>query len=196
MKLKNILIASMIMGASVMTSSAFAANVWDTEAAVLVSNKAGGFQTVVGNTFDADQVSNVFSDKFTFTLNGNYNASGTLSSTFLSTNPIQDLVINGFSLVKYDPVTQAVISTYAGTNVLGSGVGTEDYWKFDANGLTAGSYYLSVNGLVQGAGGGSYSSNVNLAMAPVPEAETYAMMIAGLGLLGVVARRRKAAKQA
>ncbi|MDR7051059.1 hypothetical protein J2X54_003546 [Duganella sp. 3397] len=196
MKLKNILIASMIMGASAMTSSAFAANIGDTEQAVLVSNNAGGFQTVVGNTFTAGQTSDVFNDRFTFTLNGNYNAAGTLSSTFLSTNPIQDLVINGFSLVKYDPVTQAVISTYAGTNVLGSGAGTEDYWKFSANGLSAGSYYLSVNGLVQGAGGGSYSSNVNLAMAPVPEAETYAMMIAGLGLLGVVARRRKAAKQA
>jgi hypothetical protein len=26
---------------------------------------------------------------------------------------------------------------------------------------------------------------------PVPEPETYAMMLAGLGLLGVVARRRK-----
>ena len=30
---------------------------------------------------------------------------------------------------------------------------------------------------------------------PVPEAETYAMMLAGLGLLGVAAKRRKAGKQ-
>lgn len=29
------------------------------------------------------------------------------------------------------------------------------------------------------------------AVAPVPEPETYAMMIAGLGMLGAVARRRK-----
>jgi hypothetical protein len=28
--------------------------------------------------------------------------------------------------------------------------------------------------------------------APVPEAETYAMMLAGLGLVGFMARRRKA----
>jgi len=35
--------------------------------------------------------------------------------------------------------------------------------------------------------------NVNLSeVAPVPEPETYALMLAGLGLVGVVARRRKA----
>jgi hypothetical protein len=33
--------------------------------------------------------------------------------------------------------------------------------------------------------------NADLVAAPVPEPETYAMMLAGLGLLGVVARRRK-----
>lgn len=33
--------------------------------------------------------------------------------------------------------------------------------------------------------------NANLVAAPVPEPETYAMMLAGLGLLGFVARRRK-----
>jgi len=34
---------------------------------------------------------------------------------------------------------------------------------------------------------------VNLSeVAPVPEPETYALMLAGLGLVGVVARRRKA----
>jgi hypothetical protein len=34
-------------------------------------------------------------------------------------------------------------------------------------------------------------------LAPVPEPETYGMMLAGLGVLGLLARRRKAAgKQA
>ncbi len=38
--------------------------------------------------------------------------------------------------------------------------------------------------------GGLTASNQGV-LAPVPEPETYAMMLAGLGLLGVVARRRK-----
>jgi len=33
--------------------------------------------------------------------------------------------------------------------------------------------------------------NLTINAAPVPEAETYAMMLAGLGLLGLAARRRK-----
>lgn len=35
----------------------------------------------------------------------------------------------------------------------------------------------------------------NLLTAPVPEPETYAMLLAGLGLMGTIARRRKAAAQ-
>jgi hypothetical protein len=197
MKLKNILIASMIMGASAFASSAYAADVGKTVEADLVTNNVGGWQTLVGNTYSAANTTKLFSDKFLFSLTGNYDASGTLSSTYLSTNPAQDLVITGYSLVKYGSSFEEVLGTYAGTAFPGSGAGTEDFWKFNANGLTAGNYYISVEGVVQGAGGGSYTSNVNLAaLAPVPEPETYAMMVAGLGLLGFVARRKKNAKQA
>ncbi len=38
--------------------------------------------------------------------------------------------------------------------------------------------------------GGSGTGNINF--APVPEPESYAMLLAGLGLMGMVARRRKA----
>jgi hypothetical protein len=180
MKFKNILVASMIMGAGVFASSAYAANVAETANATLTNNGVGGLRTLVGNAWDAENSGNTFTDKFLFTLTGNYNGSGTLSSTFESTSPVQDLLI-----------------TYAGYNVLGvPGTGTEDYWKFTTTGLTAGSYYIAVNGVIQGAGGGTYTSNVNFALAPVPEPETYAMMAAGLGLLGFMARRRKSAKQA
>ena len=37
----------------------------------------------------------------------------------------------------------------------------------------------------------SSSTSLNVAAAPIPEPETYAMMLAGLGLLGFMARRRK-----
>jgi hypothetical protein len=42
---------------------------------------------------------------------------------------------------------------------------------------------LGTSGVVDGAG--------SIVYAPVPEPETYAMMLAGLGLLGLAARRRK-----
>lgn len=37
----------------------------------------------------------------------------------------------------------------------------------------------------------SYSGTLNVEVAPVPEPETYGMMLAGLGLVGFMARRRK-----
>lgn len=39
--------------------------------------------------------------------------------------------------------------------------------------------------------GDSYNLSINGVANPVPEPETYAMMLAGLGLLGLMARRRK-----
>ena len=56
--------------------------------------------------------------------------------------------------------------------------------------LGAGSHTLSISGMV-GDGGGSYSATLALAPAPVPEPETLAMMLAGLGALGFLARRRQ-----
>jgi hypothetical protein len=63
-------------------------------------------------------------------------------------------------------------------------------------GLTAGTeYLLNVYGWgdPMSSATGAYSITLTTAsgVAPVPEPETYAMMLAGLGLLGVVARRRK-----
>lgn len=50
------------------------------------------------------------------------------------------------------------------------------------------SFSLVVSG-VAGEGGASYGGNI--VAVPVPEPETYAMMLAGLGALGFLARRRK-----
>ena len=56
-------------------------------------------------------------------------------------------------------------------------LGVADAWSF--SGLTG---YYNDNP-------GSYAVSVNL--NPVPEPEAYAMLLAGLGLLGYAARRRK-----
>jgi hypothetical protein len=53
------------------------------------------------------------------------------------------------------------------------------------SGLTSGpTYWFRISGTTTGA---QYTIN----LAPVPEPETYAMLLAGLGLMGVIARRRK-----
>jgi PEP-CTERM motif len=56
--------------------------------------------------------------------------------------------------------------------------------------LTAGDYFYTVTAAVAtGAIAGSYALTSQL--APVPEPETYALMLAGLAAVGFVARRRK-----
>jgi hypothetical protein len=53
---------------------------------------------------------------------------------------------------------------------------------------SGGNMYLSVFGNTTGSLGGLYSGAINV--SPVPEAETWAMMAAGLGLVGMQLRRR------
>ncbi|SCY76549.1 PEP-CTERM protein-sorting domain-containing protein [Nitrosospira sp. Nl5] len=53
-----------------------------------------------------------------------------------------------------------------------------------------GDAYLSIAGIANGTEGGLYHG----AIAAIPEPETYAMLLAGLGLMGAVVRRRSSRK--
>jgi hypothetical protein len=55
--------------------------------------------------------------------------------------------------------------------------------------LAAGNYYYSVFGLANGTS--AYSINSAASAAPVPEPETYALLAAGLGMVGFIASRRR-----
>jgi hypothetical protein len=55
-------------------------------------------------------------------------------------------------------------------------------------------YYVNVTGVTSGSLGGAYSGAIQLNSAPIPEPETYAMLLAGLGLMGAVVRRRSTRK--
>lgn len=78
---------------------------------------------------------------------------------------------------------------------------TSDYFQFTANGLSAGNHTLTLYGLelccsgnqqVQfKVGDGEFTSfSTNDGLLPVPEGQTYALLLAGLGLVGTLARRR------
>ena len=54
--------------------------------------------------------------------------------------------------------------------------------------LAAGSHTLQFSGVGVLAQGGSYQ--IQMSAAPVPEPESYALLLAGLGLVGAIARRR------
>ena len=68
--------------------------------------------------------------------------------------------------------------------------------------LEVGSYYLSVMGVASGLGpilppefggplpAGKYNGSISVLAPPIPEPESYAMFLAGLGLMGVIVRRR------
>ena len=76
------------------------------------------------------------------------------------------------------------------------------FFQFSAN-IGAGNHTLNMYGLegccdggqqMQFNSGSGFKTIDNTTLPPVPEPETYAMMLAGLGLLGFWARRKNAAK--
>ena len=78
-------------------------------------------------------------------------------------------------------------------NFLATPTSTDDFevWRLASTSLAIpGAYSLIVTGnVLSPATEGSYSGNLNL--TPVPEPETYALMLAGLGAMAFVARRRR-----
>ncbi|MBJ7311435.1 FxDxF family PEP-CTERM protein [Rugamonas sp. CCM 8940] len=138
----------------------------------------------LANAAQAGLNNNFFSDKYTFTLGESNDVSGLLTSLITASNT--GLAITSFDLIGSNGFVLAG-SQKSSNNAL------EQSWGFNSGlrPLVAGSYTLQVNGYVVAADGGSYSGNIGV--SPVPEADTYAMLLAGLGLVGVVARRRKVA---
>jgi hypothetical protein len=190
MKLKSLVLSALIAGAAAVSQGAAAQAIDRTVPLVTAGDGVGGFNAHFGDTFTASTVGSTFSDIFTFNIGTPFDAAASVTSSFLNTPQTKDLLITGFSLYRYDPGTMAVLGTaIAGINETGFGSHPTDSWSLSAYGLSSGYYALKVDGRVLGAGGGAFGGD--LTVSPVPEPATYGMLLAGLGLLGVAATRRK-----
>ena len=138
-----------------------------------------------GDTFEADNEGNTFADRFTFSIDGDMGMNLDAIISSISRSADVGLDITGLALYGED---DTLITS--GTSLQSGDI---DIWSISSDNLMAGNYYLQVSGTMVSDTGGSFGGAVML--APVPEPETYGMMLGGLGVLGFLARRRKA-KQA
>ena len=75
-----------------------------------VPDGAGGFNAFFGATFTQEQSGATFADLFTFAVAGTpFDASASVTSSFLDSPGSKDLLMTGLSLYRYDPQTLAVI---------------------------------------------------------------------------------------
>lgn len=169
-----------MLTAIALASAAFAANAAD----ISQPQQAltfDGFDAEFERDIASQNKGNSFEDTFSFSLTETSDLSGFVSA--LGGGDKNGLAINNFSLW-----------TSTGTKLWTAAQdssGNLDLWSFSYDNLAAGSYLLQVTGNVLGNGKADYQGGVGVALAPVPEPETYAMMLAGLGLLGFAARRKQ-----
>lgn len=179
---KSLIAAIVFASASFGSSAVMAQDVIGNspQALELIDNSA-----FFGDTFEADNAGNTFADRFTFTIDGDVGMNLDAIISSISRSADEGLDITGLAL--YGEGDTLITN---GSSLMS---GAMDVWSISANNLAAGDYYLQVRGNLVSDTGASFGGAVML--APVPEPETYGMMLGGLGVLGFLARRRKA-KQA
>ena len=158
-------------------------------ASALVLASAGSFAAALGSIdlssgsgfFGNTPIAGAFVDTLTFTVTTASTFSGSITSVV---NGTQD--VDFMSII----VTPGALSF---ASVLGDPV---EVWATPAAGfgLTPGVYTLTLTG-TNSASVGSYAGNLavtpGLPSTSVPEPESFAMLFAGLGIVGLLARRRR-----
>ena len=148
-------------------------------ASSFADNGGGALDLSSGSTFfGRTPTAPSFIDTYTFTVTGSSLLTGSVDSS-----AIGDQDIDFTSIMIMQGAT--TIATFAN-----SGTDAQEHYTLGQTVLTAGSYSLVINGL-QSAAAASYGGNLAVIATPVPEPETYALLLAGLGVLGFVARRRR-----
>jgi len=159
----------------------------------MTADGVGGFNAFFGDAFTAAESGRSFADVYTFNVAGiPFDVAASVTSSFLDSPGTKDLLITGLSLYRFDPATMAVIgNAVAGIDLTGPGDDAVDSWSLTAFGLPVGAYAVRVDGQVVGTGGGSFGGD--LTVSPVPEAPSYAMLLAGLAGGALAWRRSRAA---
>jgi hypothetical protein len=135
-----------------------------------------------GDNFDSGNSGNTFADRFTFSVTGTVGQN--LDAIVASVSHTADVGLDITNFRLYDG-SDTLIST--GTSIQSGAV---DVWRMAGNNLSAGDYTIRVDGTLVSDDGASFGGAMML--MPVPEPETYGMMLGGLGVLSLLARRRKA----
>jgi hypothetical protein len=128
--------------------------------------------TIEVGIWDMALTTQLFSQTFTL---GNYTSTNLGNTVDLLSFSLSGptLAAGNYRMSWYDPANMGMAS-YAGSGL------TQSHPRIQ-----------NLNGYSSIQAGASFQIYDNAGVTPVPEPETYAMMLAGLGLLGVVARRRK-----
>ena len=174
MKLKFIALAAMLAGSIATGAHAGTINGVNTPDIVLKQNSTNSDYWTAGfSNVPVNGSTCTFTDSFTFTPS--------------PTTPVwaSGGVIN-FSLFGFGDLGS--ITASLNNNAFTASATQPGVFTLEPVYLGAGPLTLTVSGIVS-SGGGSYGGNINV--LAVPEPETYAMMLGGLGLLGFMARRRK-----
>lgn len=125
-------------------------------------------------------VTGVFSDRYDFTVAGSPTVAGTAVTVDL------DLVSFGYH------ISNLQLDLFTSSNTWQTGdtvTGPSDVSVSVNQMLAAGSYYFRVQGTADGVN--TNQGIYTFSAAAVPEVKTYAMMLAGLGLIGYTVNRRK-----
>jgi hypothetical protein len=143
-------------------------------------------QTIsIGNSFAAGSS---FNDEYTFDI---LPASATVGTAVTINLDIpqfagQEFAIENFAVAFEDNLGATIVSDVQ--------MSAGDYTlSIFANLPAANDYVFVVSGNVTGTLGGSYGGVLQAVPAPVPEAESYSLLLAGLGLVGFIVSRRRAA---
>lgn len=158
----------LVLGAA-LTAAAFGASAADYDIGTLTIPYAQSVQVMPGGV----------SDKYTFDIASSSpvaSSSGYITTSFGTTTFFG---ISGFGVQLFN-ASDSLLGTAAfdgmGNYVLNSGPLA-----------VADNYYFKVTGTTTGVAGGLYA----FTLAPVPEPASYAMLLAGLGMMGAVVRRRQ-----